>query len=305
MNKFLFYPTLNRIHLDNINLVKEDNFRFYFNDNDKGIQRQVIVKNTKDSKLLISDRNNIWYIDQHNLIIKKTLSLNPKYLFGKNGIAPINSIIGIAIKYTSSTSRHRGVKHISDLRYDDNIKEIETEFNFNKGIINDDVQYRIILYLKDITGIINDDESHLNKVKGTILGVLDEVMFNFRGSGSFFNTVKINNPKEVLWYLRADFEPDSDVKDSIEMVINEGHKDYGLFDPNNKLKYNIDFIREVTISIVVMIINKGYQFINEIDNNEYDVGKVGHLIKYYLSLFNINNNNIEEVHKLVSKGIRI
>lgn len=303
MNNILFYPTINSKMLDEMKLNQEDNFKFYFNDVNRNIIREIIVEDINNDKIVLKDKNNVWFVDQHNLIVERRVRFDTTKLFGSGGVTPKNSILGISIKYTSSKSGHRGVKEIIDFNNNQGFIDINTKFEFLKGDINDDIQYSIIIYLKDIVGEVSPSEKHFNLVKGTILGVVDNKSFTFRGDGSFFKTIKINDKNSPLWYLRTDFEPSLYVRDSIELIINEGHKDYGLFDPLDK-RYNEDFIMEVTINIVVMIISRGFELINEIQSTEYEEGMIGHLIKYYIKVFDLNSTNIEDIHRIVNKEIR-
>lgn len=303
MSKLLLYPTLNGDLLKKIKFNGDEKLQFYFTDKEKQVDLSIGVDYVNNSTVLMNDSNNRWFVEHNNLIIKRKLEFYTSGLFGRSGIAPKNSTIGIAIKYGSSSSAYRVTKNISSFDSLTEKVEIDGKFQFEKNTIRDEVKFSYILYLKDIPDIIEYEEKHLNTTVGTILGTLLEVDLIFSGNKSSFNTVLVDDKSLPLWYLRMDFDPTNLVRDSVELVINKSHRDYGLFDYNDKI-YDRFFLEEVKISIVTQIIVRSLDFKSEIDELEFEVGTLGHLVKYYYQIFNLDTDRMEDVYKAVSGGIR-
>lgn len=303
MKKLLFYPVLNKSLLFKMGYNFDEEFYFEFYNDNQEINMDIKIEDKNSTTVIMDDINKRWYVDKHNLIVNRKIKFNPKVLFGESGIVSSDATIGIALKSTSNKSSNRDIKEIKRFNVNDELINIDTSYNFEKNRINDDVHYSIILFLADVGEQDNKNESHLINVPGTILGNLSEIRMIFKGSKSSFNTVTVSDKDLPLWFLRSDFIPENNVYDSIELVINESHKDYGLLDPNDN-KYNLEFIREISINIVTMIISRGYQMIEEIQNTTYDQGTIGYLVQKYIELYEIHNDDIMEIHKNVCEGIR-
>lgn len=301
MSNFTFFPKLNENIIKTIGYNENEKFNFSFIEND--ILKTISIKDYNNVTLNFIDEHNRWFFNQNNLIVNKKISFNSDYLFGTEGIAPINSTIGVAVAWESPKSLSRGVEHQFDLKYGNEIINKNIEIRFEPKQLRESVKIKIILYLKEKASLQFPYEFYLCNTEGTILGVLDEITLNFVGDGSTFPTEIINDPNKPLWEIKINLEYYKEVSETLLLFINEAHKDFPLFNYKDE-RFNEDFLTEVMISIVSIILIKSIDEIDEIRETTYIDGTLGSLINYYLNSFEIDTTSIESIFASVGREIR-
>lgn len=302
MSNFTLYPRLREKHIENID-YKKTKINFSFNNDDE--ITKINVSDSDNNYYSVRDIDNKWLYKFSNLIIDKNIEFSPKFLFGSNGIAPRNATIGFAVAWESITSLTRGIKEEFEFSHNSTINE-DINIYFDKRDIKDVVRIKLVLFLKRKATIIEDNEEHLNNLEGSILGVLDEFVLDFLGDGSSFPVEEIEDRNKPLWHLNINYDTLDDMAhDSIALIINKSHKDYSLFDYNSK-RYNLDFITEVMINVVVMLISEilSKDDMDIILNDNFNEGSIGSLIKYYVSIYDLEKGSLTSIHSTISRGLR-
>lgn len=302
MSNFTLYPRLTDKLMDLLNYDYNTNFDFFFT-NDHGDLQSIRLDNVNDNTIILKDVNNRWLHNINNLIIKKKINFKTKGLFGPKGIAPNNSKIGVSIAWFSQKSITRGV--IKQFEFDSSTSTINKsiEVEFQKGQFRGDATIQVMIYLKEQADFLTNNERHLNNTPGVVLGVLEEKTLVFDGSGSKFPTEEFEDKNAPLWRLKIMNDLSGDITENISLQINKSHKKYYLFDMNSD-KYSPDFLEEVMISVVSMIIQKFKDDLNEIKNTDYHETSLGSLINYYINTYNIDIEDITTIQSSVNKVVR-
>lgn len=303
MNNISFYPTLDILDPKQYEFKINSNFELEYIDETTKEIKTIKVKYS-DDKTILRDLNDRWSPNFNNLIIRKKMSFNSSKLFGKNGIAPSGSQIGVYTTFKSSKSLQRGITENLEINQYDGIVEFYLEQRFEKNQIRSDFTLETILYLKEPSLEIYEDEIYLNNTKGMILGRLYEHKFLLSGDGSKFPTEIISDKDAPLWKVFTGGYLEDSIEDNILLEINEAHKDYKLFDYRDKENFNENFVKEVSISVVFQLVNKHREEYINSNKDDFGHGTIGSLLKHYIEGFNLDLSNIDEVFAEINRRLR-
>lgn len=301
VNEVLLYPSLNEVLSSKIRFSKKD-FQFFYTDSDE--EEHELENESLDqssSVYCIKDKNGIWTQTDHNLCFRRKYCLRTfQCLFGEKGIVCQNAKLGMAIQWTSSDSRQRGIVQIGEFGIDDKIFEAEVEKKFKKAQLRGKIDFTTILYVAK-SGEPNANESHLANKNGYILGELDKYTIILDGRGSSFPIFEVFDPGQPLWYVKCDWtDPTSDsFSDCVSINLNTAHKNYAYIDRTKK-QYDRQLLFEIMASAITVIIEKvrqdsgGYwEQIIQGDNLEY--GSVGQAIFYFYKTLGWDLNSAESI----------
>jgi hypothetical protein len=219
-------------------------------------------------------------------------------LFGRDGIAPKNATIGIAVKWMSKPSRQRGVFAGDSISIGDGKTEFAVQGELPPGTLRDHVVLSTVLYLKS-RGKPDPGESHLANEPGMELGSLDTIVFHLTGEGSFFPvlTTKDDGP---LWRVECLWDdPRSDPFDeySFRIVLNENHPDYRLVNsPDGRTITPL--LKEICLSAVQILIENVIEQVpvEEIrGEKDYDRGSVCDAVRYFIDTFDLDTGKRESL----------
>lgn len=303
MNRSFLYPTLNDELLENLKITVYEQL-FYTTDK-FGKQVRVNIDNEDASNIIMNDTEGIWNAEFNDLIIEQKIVLgNCKVLFGNQGIANKDSLIGVSVSWWSKSSKRRESYKIDTISIDDSKKSLSVTLTFPSSSFRKQVNYSVNLFSLDNS---NENSIYANS-QGLILGNIFESRLILEGAGSIFPIVSISDAKSPLWYLNCDWTDYNDsFSDSVVLILNKEHKNYRYLDSNDSKNYNNEMFIEVMISVTVQIImtavNKGDIEEITIDRNLV-TGSIGELIKYYIDTYEISSYDITEVNKSIVKGVR-
>lgn len=303
MSKFSMFPTLNSIGPleDYFNIT--NNFEFTYNDNLNNTIKSLNPKILTDSTIL-KDSNHRWSPEFHNLYVRKKIVSTNQTLYGVNGIAPTGSIIGVATVFKSSRSLQRGILHNVIIDNSNSTFDFYMEYKFDVNQLRGDFTLETILYLNKSSSYISDEESHLNNIEGSILGVIYKHKFVLTGDSSLFPTKTIKSNRSALWEFKSGFSVEDMIEEGLMLEINESHKNYPLFDYKNKETYNGEFVKEVMISIVFQLIIKHKDEYVKYNEDEFQEGTIGSLIKFYIEAYNLDLSNNDKLYSQINRRIR-
>lgn len=303
MSNIVFYPRLN---ISTTNITKDNQFTFEYIDRNDYNKIKTFNANQDVNKTILLDKHNKWSSKVYNLTIRKGYKLDVSNLFGKDGIAPSNSSIGVATIFKSSKSLQRGIKNNLIIEHSDNLKEVEfdMEYNFTINELRDDFELELILYLERSVLELHSEEKHINNIQGTVIGTLEQHRYLLTGDGSAFPTQIISKIGEPLWRLSMSSDVSDSIQDGISLIINDKHKDYKLFNYLDKDSYNRDFIKEVSISIVYQLVNYYFDEVKDYDEETFSYDSIATLIYHYIKIYDLDKTDKNRFFDKINGGIR-
>ena len=248
---------------------------------------------SKTSVLKLDDPGCKWHPEEYELVAECKCIINtPMFFFGPSGLASCDGTIGIAILWMAPDASIRGVERIGELTRSMCAPcEISGKVCFPAKMLRGTLSMQTILYLKD-RGNAKEDEKHLARFTGTILGVLDETKVIIDGSGSMFPIHMVNNPTEPLWWVQCNWEdPTQDAfsDDNFCLYLNAAHKDFASLNVNEGVK-NSPLLMEIFCASIELLVVKvlGDEDYSEQtkQGNNLRPGSISSVINYFIHLHN-------------------
>ena len=234
MSKPIFlYPSLNDELRDGVFQAKK--YTIYYVNNDEFEKELEYEPADIGTAINCLKTDGVWNADKFNLCLKRAIALKGfKKLFGPDGIACRNAVLGVSVIWTSPDSRQRGSKavmtidvNVEDLsvKQDHTFNEGEIDIAFSAAKIRGDVNFSVVLYIAK-AGVPEEDEMHLANEEGFVLGELDSFTLRIEGSGSLFPVFEVYEQEQPLWYVRCDWtDPVSDsFSETVSININTAQK---------------------------------------------------------------------------------
>jgi len=302
MNFISLYPRLNDNLIKGIEYNNNEYFQFYYQDDDN-FEREISIDNKNEQHILMVDKYDRWFYNTNNLIIKKNIRFKTKNLFGENGIAPMNSKIGLAFIVESNDTKFKKVEKIKEFDYSDMMVNYQFIKEFPKNTFQGNTTIKFVLYLAKKSNLILDNEKNKVNMEGAIFGVLEEKTLIFEGSASTFPTVEFEDSTKPLWTLNILENIEMPISEAITLNINKAHHDYDLFNSQDE-RHNPEFIKEVSIMIIVKILWKLKEDYSTILENKYESGTLGSLASYYIRVYNPSFESLEKLYESISFEVR-
>lgn len=286
------YPMLNENQIQTME-YKTESLEFSYIDNYEEFPLSFGIENefprVFSSKL--SDPRCEWYPDSKNLILRKKMYFNNTHiLFGKKGIAPKSSVIGVAINWISSKSDHRGIILVGEISNNTNSYSFDIEHKFEKSILRGSLSLQTILYLKK-EGIPEPDEFFLANKSGTTFGVLDQCELFIDGNGSVFPIATVNEPGKPLWWVYYDSSTDpltdSFDEENVEIRLNTAHHNYESLKIDSSLKDSPLFLEVISSALMIIIDSAketlGSDWETVLSGQGFERGSIAEAIYYFVS----------------------
>lgn len=225
---------------------------------------------------VIKDPRCVWYPETHNIIIRKQGRIeHPDVLFGINGIAAHDAILGIAGIWSSKKADLHGTINYGSFELKPTPFEFDRTVSLERGTVKGDIKFKLVVYLVK-SGNPYPDEMHLANISGTVLGVIDEWDIILEGSGSVFPIVTVNEPRKPLWWVKYEdaCDPFQDLFDeeNVEIRLNKAHPCYDDLNIEESLKGSPLFL-EVISSALNIIITSVRDSVSESDWDEIVEGQ--------------------------------
>lgn len=320
MKNIYSYPIINNklINLAGISLLKdktieEDYLFFYPNSYHSHLKNNFrLIYEKYNNEIYLKDPNCIWNKDEYDLDIRATVQIeNPSILFGIGGITSSNSKIKVILKwYSNGTYGFNTSKNGSFV--------IENTESFTSGSLSvvvpkeklgDDIEIEIEFITYDCDNNIPDNEKYLQHSNGDILGSIFKNKVILVGDGSSFPIISKHMGKhEPLWRMDlsyGDFASEEKLtKDVFCLYLNEDHKDYELLDISNFLEPSPLFKEVFSTAMSQAIIDlKIKDELNANKEREIIHGSILEAILYFIDVFEIKTNTIEDIIYSVKKGV--
>lgn len=252
------------------------------------------------TSFFLKDESETWSSATHNLLIKKTITLqNPSLLFGPMGVAGKEAEIGVAVMWASKQANQRGILRGESFRFDTVKREFTVTGEISKGVLRDRFHINTVLYLKEV-GNIREGERHLSQTSGIILGYLGkEVTIHLKGNGSIFPIFSLKE-EGPLWRVECnwdDIRSDSFDDENIRIILNENHPSYSLIESTDRKQVS-PLMKEIIASAIQIIIEKAKTEVSLqeiVEGREIERGSVGMAIQYFIQAFNLDIRSPESI----------
>ncbi len=268
------------------------------------------VNYTDDNDRISFDKKSNWNCDDYDLKVGICIELkNLSNLFGKDGIAPLNSEIGLCIEWYSAQGKIRQViKAKEKILSNDDEKSFFFDFTLPKQTFTGVVFVNSLLYLSKSAKNVEDNEKKLNNETGVLIGNIMKKTVFMTGDGSLFPIrIEPMPTYERLWKLVLQLdEPDiKQVSEGMVLVFNSAHKDYQFVDPNSKT-YCDRLADEIVTNAIILFLYELKQSLEFDLDGSYEEGTILAYAKYCKDRLNINFDSItticDSVHKFSEKG---
>lgn len=259
---------------------------YYIRDDQEFVLRAEEIESSTTVHKVV-DEEGIWSPDDYNLCLRRRYSLRTyQCLFGENGIVCKTAVLGLAVMWTSSDSKQRGVIHIGDIENTPRDLELKLNQEFPEAQLRGTVEFTTILYLKK-AGDPLWDEGHLANEYGCLLGELDKFVIKLDGTGSVFPIYEINEPGQPLWYVKCNWDDPTyeQFSDCVYININTAHKNYKYLD-KTKRTFDEQLLKEIMASALILIITKLKEqenyWVATTTGNDLQSGSVSEAIYYFI-----------------------
>lgn len=301
MNELSFFPTLTEELIDSCD-CRCSKYIFSYNDQ----RQEQELKQSGKSTIKLSEATDSWKIEQDGLIFRKEIKItHPHLLYGKQGIAPCGSEIGICIMWTNRFLTQTGYI----LPNSDSILSTGRTcifyHEFMPGEIKGDLELSLIFYLKNKAESITADEEHLNNEVGVTLGEIETIALDFNSIYMEFPIEECNVSDQPLWWVEFSQWEDPRVdlfsKENICLYLNTAYDDCPMVGENIK---NLELLIQI-ISTTYLLIFKN---LNEEDLNatKHDVGLNPNSICSIMHQFILGCDNLHwESDEALLKSIQI
>lgn len=287
--KLTLFPSLTEEMKDKIRFQVSE---YEFSYNRKGEEYKLDIEAVEGSNTIVNltDMKGFWNMDEYGLNIKRSYSIQSySCLYGANGIASSNAEIGLALMWTSQTSKQRGMISIGSLPNNDNCSiDLNMTYSFPVAELRGYLELTTIIYLKR-AGNQRRGEEHLANTEGYVLGELDKIAVTLDGMGSEFPICEVDEPNNPLWYIECDWEDPTyePLSESFCIKINKGHTEYKYLDRESK-KFNNQLLNEIVSNALTLLILKlkDEPYWNQIVEGENLIeGSLAEAVYYFISTF--------------------
>lgn len=291
-DSFSPYPLLEAKHYAALGYVAEKpEFSYIENFEEYPLQVEISSESITVVNGKLKDPRCSWYPETHNLKVRKNYRITSAYcLFGEGGIAPSDSIIGIALQWISSRSDERGIVPFGEITRLDAGTAYQAECNFDRGKLKGSLKLQTVLYLKD-PKTPKTSEMYFAQQAGTILGVLDQTEIYIDGNGSIFPIVVIEAPGKPLWHVyyneTADAMQDKFESENVEIRLNKAHPNYDALKIETSMVESPLFL-EVISSALMVIVESAKESLGEdwdtvLSGTGFESGSIAEAIYYFVT----------------------
>ena len=255
------YPVLDDRLVSCLRYDVLQDYKFYYvrGDEERSLEPEILGDGSLDHKL--SDVYGEWDPDRDNLGVRRSYSFqNYGCLFGENGIACTDAVIGVAVIWTSADSKQRGSIKVGNIRITEGENQqpvrMKLEHEFGTASLRGMVEFDTVLYIAE-AGDPKENEAYLANKSGMVLGTLDRFQIQLDGNGSMFPIYEVNEPGQPLWYVRCTWDdPAYDLfSESVTVCINKAHRNYKYLDRTKKL-YDPQLMIEIMADALNIIVTK-------------------------------------------------
>ena len=305
MNNFLSpFPVLNDKRIEKL-CYRTTEYSFFYNKENKKVTIEKKKNDLNDScYILRATEGDDWNHDDYELRLVRSIKLsNLETLFGCSGIACSTASIGIAILWTSSDSRQRGVIQVGEFTKKDDDKEFDIEYVFEKGTLRGSIFLKTIFFIKSV-GRPLSNETFLANTYGCILGELDTIEVILDGNGSVFPIMNEENGSGPLWRIICDWiDPTEDkFDDCVRIMLNTQHKFYRLIEEENGNTLLIEIIANAMTILISKLQNSSF-WNNAVSGTGFSAGSICDAVNYFVNTLEWDPSTPEKLSETIRTSL--
>lgn len=200
----------------------------------------------------------VWKVEEDGLSVETGVTIDhPHLLFGKQGIAPYGSEIGICIIWTNRSLTQTGyILPTSDITTPVG-RTCSFQYFFSPGEIQGDLELSLCLYLKIPSETVSADEMHLINEAGVTLGEIESISLDFSSVYMEFPIEECNAKDQPLWWVEFSLWEDPRVdlftKENIRLYLNTA---YDACPVVGETIRNIDLLINIISSVYLLIFQR-------------------------------------------------
>jgi len=280
------FPVLDQSFLRKIGYMPSP-LEFYYEQN--GIIYPLEVTDLGDgTNLSLNDARGVWNPEEYGFQLKAVCTIrHPNVLYGPNGIAPVESSIGLSLMWLSRSSSVRGVATFDQfIKNSESIITLSCTQSFPPGTFRESIIFSFELYLAALKEVA-EDEVHLARKQGTLFGCLDSYKLILDGSGSMFPILETADPSAPLWWVECLWDDplvDNFDGDAVAIHLNTAHPSYKAITDDSLA--DSPLLKEIIASALQVIIqhameDSSWESIRTGTNIEE--GSVGAVLSYFIN----------------------
>lgn len=292
-NALILHRTIDDDLLKRLNVEVENTQLLYTEE--EGGEKQLTLKKDDESTLFMGEVQELWDPNTNDLHIKRTLTINnPRVLFAEGGVAPKDSILGLACHIYSKSSGFQMTRDLNAELHSNSEENMKIELNhtFLPATIKGEVYFNIFIYSRETK---NNGIGFANK-KGMDLGIIDEFQVVVDGDGSIFPIIEVSRPGEPLWKLVMKWSDITADPFDIEYVRVEINKNHSMYDYLFKdTRPSIFLLYEILSNVMSQVIYKG---VNDPDFEEelIDSESISSVISYWIKTYELDISSLESIN---------
>ena len=293
-NKITCFPTITNENILDMDIEFSIDGKY----EESSYENKLLLSKIGEIDYIIDDPNGNWDPNECKLILKGNVIINnTDTLFdGLNKIIEYDSIIGVAINYSTKKASWTKTIHLGEIHYKKNNNDFKFNLQFDKGSISSKIELTVILYVKKA----NQEENDLYAKKtGTILGTIITKNIIIEGNGSTF-PITINEVKNgPLWDMDISYEMLDDTlsDETICIKINKLNKAFEGLGIEKITENNIYVWREILAdfyeNILLYLDKNGDDLDNIYSETKFGEGTIGSFLQYTINNFEISKENIK------------
>lgn len=267
MNELSFFPVLTEELIEDCGCrCGKYTFSFVYQD-----QKRELAQSGKNT-IKLSDPLEIWKIEDEGLSFEKKVEIShPHLLYGKQGVAPRGSEIGVCIIWTNRSLTQTGYILPSTDNQTPTGRTCTFIYTFTPGEIKGDLELSLVLYLKNSSKEVAYDETHLINEEGVTLGELELISLDFNSIYMEFPIEECNAKDQPLWWVEFSQWEDPRVdlfsKENVCLYLNTAHDACPMV---GETIQNIDLLIQIISTTYLLIFKRMSD--EDLYATKYDVG---------------------------------
>ena len=301
MENLYFYPRLTEELRERAGFTVSPFVFSYFYNNE---YVELIQKGKNTVKL--EDSRESWKVETDGLHLKREIKVEyPEVLYGENGIACKEAILGICIIWTNKTLTQKSIILPTSESNLGATLHIVFEHDFMPGEIQGDLELETVIYIKKSAREVQQKEESLMNDSGVNVGVLDIFKIDFGSMYMDFPIHEVNSKQQPLWWLELGdwIDPRIDLfnEDNLCLYLNSSYNCCPK--PGDTIK-NMDVLIEIITTAYTMIFQKIIDMeclahtVNDVD---LEPGSISKIMFYFWSGCDtpIDTSSPERMHKTI------
>lgn len=269
-------------------------------------EKYIDITHSESMEFHINEFDTMWSPKENNLRLEQLLTIDsPFKLFGDDGVACNENVIGLAAHIHSKESGFQKTVNFASIKNQEEKREIRIEYEFLSSTIRGVVHLDFFFYLKEV----NDTRPYFANKSGMLLSGenLNSIDLIIDGVGSSFPITEFEQKDGPLWkidYNWADPEDDVFEVSNINIALNIKHrlfpelkKDTRIINQAMMMSIMIQAMSLITQQVVII------EKCNIEDEDSLIPGTILSAVSYWVKTFEIDTTDIFSIQNSFMSNI--